>query len=210
MPQRRISPYEDAWNAWKHGGGEARGEPMPRARDFAIEPQSLPASITEGEWDERIPGRSPRLPVPRPPGGPIVDGRMPPGDFPLPPGPIVRTPQGTPSVDAGAPYDAGVPYKRTPDFQRMLVDPQAYQGYADQYGTWPSMGSRLVQLPDPGPYAAQGRAAAIDAERAAYERAARVNPDIQRPGLASGRGRRALQPDRTSLGALNRGIVNRR
>jgi len=28
------TPYERAYNAWSYGGGQQRGEPMPRARDF--------------------------------------------------------------------------------------------------------------------------------------------------------------------------------
>jgi len=31
------TPYERAYNAWSYGGGQQRGEPMPRARDFASE-----------------------------------------------------------------------------------------------------------------------------------------------------------------------------
>jgi hypothetical protein len=32
------TPYERAYNAWSYGGGQQRGEPMPRARDFEPDP----------------------------------------------------------------------------------------------------------------------------------------------------------------------------
>lgn len=39
------TPYERAYNAWSYGGGQQRGEPMPRARDF-------PSSDS---WGPRLP-----------------------------------------------------------------------------------------------------------------------------------------------------------
>ena len=56
------TPYERAYNAWSYGGGQKRGEPMPRARDFASEYEDEdrrrreePAPGRGGQRDEAAP-----------------------------------------------------------------------------------------------------------------------------------------------------------
>jgi hypothetical protein len=48
--QNPKTPYDRAYNAWSYGGGQQRGEPMPRARDFPPEPGGM-----GGQTDARAP-----------------------------------------------------------------------------------------------------------------------------------------------------------
>jgi hypothetical protein len=47
------TPYERAYNAWSYGGGQQRGEPMPRARDFPSSDRRDPYASEYAEYQRR-------------------------------------------------------------------------------------------------------------------------------------------------------------
>ena len=93
------TPYERAYNAWSYGGGQQRGEPMPRARDFPSsdsERDAPPRGAPDGArgygmggpqapyqgppMDDGIGTYDPRTPPQPPAGGYPGSGRMEPVD----------------------------------------------------------------------------------------------------------------------------------
>ncbi len=68
------TPYERAYNAWSYGGGQQRGEPMPRARDFPSSDSGSENDSQGGDIGTSSPWTSPpmqdrRLPPPPTQGG---------------------------------------------------------------------------------------------------------------------------------------------
>jgi hypothetical protein len=54
MPiQNPRTPYEHAYNEWSYGGGQQRGEPMPRARDFPSSDRRDPSASEYSEYQRR-------------------------------------------------------------------------------------------------------------------------------------------------------------
>ena len=47
------TPYEHAYNEWSYGGGEQRGEPMPRERDFPSSDRRDPYAREYAEYQRR-------------------------------------------------------------------------------------------------------------------------------------------------------------
>ena len=103
------TPYERAYNAWSYGGGQQRGEPMPRARDFPSsdsERDAPPRGAPDGArgygmggpqapyqgppMDDGIGTYDPRTPPQPPAGGYPGSGRMEPVDRPPDQGPRRR------------------------------------------------------------------------------------------------------------------------
>jgi hypothetical protein len=191
MPQRR-SAYEDAWQAWKNGGGAERGEPMPRAREFAGgEPQPFHPGVSEqqGIWQGPT-----RPPSPVPPGGRSPFEQYDPRT--LPPQPTGGHAGGEPALLPSHPGGSEQqefwqdPGWMAPDVGMANAERAAARGHK-----WDGMvgAARAAALGSGGVWdgmVGAGRAAAhgmVGAERAPYE---------QR--------RRRPQDGRLSLGALNR------